>query len=88
MDEIVRIYHENTPNETSEEKKQKYEEVYVLPPLFLGAIGTMLTDVLGLKTSTTPVSSPRSCRATRRSLARDLNSLRDCHLYEMYDVVP
>lgn len=26
-DEITRIYHENTPNETSEEKKKKYEEV-------------------------------------------------------------
>ncbi|KAF4126050.1 peptidyl-tRNA hydrolase ICT1, partial [Geosmithia morbida] len=26
MDEIVRIYRENTPNETSEDKKQKYEE--------------------------------------------------------------
>lgn len=27
MDEIKRIYRENTPNETSDEKKEKYEEV-------------------------------------------------------------
>ncbi|KAK7210444.1 hypothetical protein V2G26_017622 [Clonostachys chloroleuca] len=27
MDEITRIYRENTPSETSEEKKQKYKEV-------------------------------------------------------------
>jgi peptidyl-tRNA hydrolase ICT1 len=27
MEEITRIYRENTPNETSEEKKKKYEEV-------------------------------------------------------------
>lgn len=27
MDEITRIYQENTPNETSEGKKKKYEEV-------------------------------------------------------------
>lgn len=27
LDEITHIYHDNTPNETSEEKKKKYEEV-------------------------------------------------------------
>ena len=27
MEEITRIYRENTPNETSEEKKKKYEEM-------------------------------------------------------------
>lgn len=30
MDEITRIYRENTPNETSEEKKNKYQEMYVV----------------------------------------------------------
>lgn len=49
MEEVTRIYHENTPSETSKEKKEKHKEMSVILESVPNHLRSLLIDHSAVK---------------------------------------
>lgn len=72
MEEITRIYHANTPSETSHEKKEKHKEMYVNCCSRVGIKACTDTHTPALPSFTSPGCGQRRHTAQRSSRARVL----------------